>query len=438
MEGDVDTGDIPSGARRPTVLTDALAPRLEDYERLLQVSLRLNSSPDLDDLLSRILESVRELVGAEDASIMLLDRDERTLTFGAIDSPYSESLRNVTLEIGEGVAGWVALHGEPLIVDDAYSDPRFSVKGDVASGHRTANMLCVPLRTPSLVIGTLEVINRHNTQAPLDLSLCLSFANIAAIAIENMRLRQAAERNLARIEEIQRSRIQFFHVLSHELRTPLAVVQMGLSVLKGRTDNSALADETLSSMTANAMRLKRLIQDMFITNDIETLASRLLLRPTRIGDILSALDRRLADEKDVPPKTLSVDVDPSCADIRVLVDREKIGHCLTHLLDNAYKFSHPGGQIRVEARPESATSTVRISVHDDGIGIASDHQERIFEMFYQVDASSTREYGGTGIGLYICRHIVEAHLGQLWCTSVPGKGSTFSFTLPVAPTGAVS
>lgn len=429
----LESPNLPSGARRFASPPDgAAAPSAEEYERLLQISLRLNSTPHLDQLLKLILRSACDLLNAEDASIMLLECDGRTLRFGAIESPFRDALASVTLEIGEGVAGWVAQNGEPLIIDDAYNDPRFSIKGDTASGHRTLNMLCVPLHTPRRTIGTLEVINKPSVFTPHDIPLCMSLANIAAIAIDNIQLRQAAETSLTKLEEVQRSRVEFFNILSHELRTPLAVIQMGLSVLKQRTDDGELTGETLKSMTFNANRLKRLIYDMFILNDLESLQSQLLLRPTRLRDVISAADPWLSGDHDGPRQLLTIDVADDCTNLRLYVDREKTVHCLTHLLDNAFKFSPQGGRpVRLEVRREPSRPMLRFSTIDHGVGIAPDNQERIFDLFYQVDSSMTREFGGTGVGLYVCKQLIGALGGQLWCRSQPGEGSTFSFTVPI-------
>jgi signal transduction histidine kinase len=125
----------------------------------------------------------------------------------------------------------------------------------------------------------------------------------------------------------------------------------------------------------------------------------------------------------------------------VLGDRDKIRQVLLNLLGNAVKFTPEGGKIEVTAAPSTivpvpaadSPRAVRVSVRDTGIGVPPEHQKRVFDPFFQVDNSSTREYGGTGLGLSIVKRLVEAHGGIVWVDSDAGKGSTFSFTIPLAP-----
>jgi signal transduction histidine kinase len=123
----------------------------------------------------------------------------------------------------------------------------------------------------------------------------------------------------------------------------------------------------------------------------------------------------------------------------VLGDRDKIRQVLLNLLGNAVKFTPEGGKIEVSAevgplkRDGGEGRGVRVWVRDSGIGVPPEHHKRVFDPFFQVDNSSTREYGGTGLGLSIVKRLVEAHGGQVWVDSEPQKGSTFSFTIPLAP-----
>jgi signal transduction histidine kinase len=119
---------------------------------------------------------------------------------------------------------------------------------------------------------------------------------------------------------------------------------------------------------------------------------------------------------------------------RIHADRDKLRQCLVNLCSNAVKFTQPGGVITVAAEPVGREK-VAIRVADTGIGIAEEHVDKVFEVFYQVDGSSTREYGGAGLGLAIVKSFVEAHGGSVQVRSVLGQGSVFTLTLPVNPSG---
>ena len=109
---------------------------------------------------------------------------------------------------------------------------------------------------------------------------------------------------------------------------------------------------------------------------------------------------------------------------------------ILNLLSNAFKFTEAGGQVTVRAWTDPPNETVYVSVSDTGIGISPEQQERVFERFYQIDGSSTREYGGVGLGLAVCKEIVEALGGSIWLESNVGEGTTFTFSLPVVTQGS--
>lgn len=434
-------GRAPAPARDPVPPSGTiLIPRTlsgrhrgEDLERLLDISIELNALSDLDHLLFRILQAAKEMMKAEDASIMLLDADTGRLRFAAIDSPFRDALRGVSLNLGEGIAGWVALQGEVVIAEDAYSDPRFSKKGDAASGHRTANMICLPLKTPDRIIGTLQVINRLGGRyTPDDVPLCLSLANIAAIAIENVRLHETTERNLQHIRQLQEARAEFINLISHELRTPLTIIQGGLDILRsGMELDDVTRQDFLRSMAVNTGRLKRLVDDIFIVNDVEALRDSLVVREVDMVHLARVFDDFFEAETRAPRLRVEMPPDADAVLYTIRGDRERIIHCISHLLDNARKFSPHGGEVVLRVQRDETLHSLRVTVADQGIGIEPEAVERIFDRFYQVDSSLTRRYGGTGIGLFICRKVVEAHGGMIWCHSRVGVGSEFSFALPL-------
>jgi two-component system phosphate regulon sensor histidine kinase PhoR len=115
----------------------------------------------------------------------------------------------------------------------------------------------------------------------------------------------------------------------------------------------------------------------------------------------------------------------------VLGDADKFDQIMTNLISNAIKYSHAGGDVTVSV--QSGGDTLTVSVRDEGIGIPSDRLERIFEKFERVDDRDTRQAGGTGIGLYLVKHLVERHDGEVWVESELGKGSTFTFRIPLHP-----
>jgi len=254
-------------------------------------------------------------------------------------------------------------------------------------------------------------------------------------------------RDVTAEREVDRLKDEFVAVVSHELRTPITAV-MGYTDILLRGLRGPLAPkqaDALGSIRAAAQRLLVLINDLLDTSRLEAGKQELTLVPV---DLHGATDRAL----------MAVGVLAASKGIRlvhavprglplVLADEEQLQRILGNLLSNAIKFTPEGGTVTLsaEARPAAvgeagrrrdlATRFVAVMVTDTGVGIPPEHQAKIWEKFHQVDSSSRRPFGGTGLGLAITKGLVELHGGTVWVESegIPGRGSTFGFTLPVAP-----
>jgi signal transduction histidine kinase len=211
--------------------------------------------------------------------------------------------------------------------------------------------------------------------------------------------------------------------VSHELHTPLTMIQGFSELLLTRALGPEKSLEALRQINSAATRLCRLIDDLLSVSRIES--GRLTVRaaPVEVADVIQEVlagfptDRIIdADvEGDVPP---------------VMADRDMMVQILTNLVSNALKYSAPETVVSVRARRSGAT--VQVAVEDLGIGLTEDEAGRIFRKFFRVDRDEVRQAGGTGLGLYITKELLERHGGQIAVRSEPGRGSTFSFALPVA------
>jgi signal transduction histidine kinase len=239
------------------------------------------------------------------------------------------------------------------------------------------------------------------------------------------------EESFAKLKELDRLKSNFLATMSHELRTPLTSVigysEMMLEGLGGPL--TAEQREYLSIIMEKGENLLQLITSILDISKIEAGRVRLVLSEVEVGQLLKdavATILPLARKKG-----LKVSCEPAPA-LRLSGDREKLRQCLINLASNAVKFTPAGGTLTVysEVLPGER---VALRVTDTGIGIAEEHLDRIFDVFYQVDGSSTREYGGAGLGLAIVKSFAEAHGGQITASSRPGAGSTFSLVLPLRP-----
>jgi two-component system sensor histidine kinase BarA len=242
--------------------------------------------------------------------------------------------------------------------------------------------------------------------------------------------------------ELARVKSNFLATVSHELRTPLtSVIGYSEMLLEGMAGPVTPEQrEYLSTILGKSDHLLRLITSMLELARMDAAPPAVERRPVSIIDVIERAATSLTSEADRRAIALSL---PRDLVPRVMADHRKIRQVLVHLIANAIKFTPRGGDVVVLAQvgplsPDRSGSSeerlgVRISVRDTGIGISPMAQARIFDPFFQVDQSSTREYGGTGLGLSLAKSYVEAHGGSIWVHSQPGEGSTFTLSLPAVP-----
>ncbi len=228
------------------------------------------------------------------------------------------------------------------------------------------------------------------------------------------------------LEQVETMRRRLIGDVAHELRTPLTAIKGSAEgLMDGVLPASA---ETYSQIHAEAERLSRLVDDLQELSRVESRAAQLNIRPADSTALIQTVSKRLRhqfDEKQVA-LTLSLPHDP----ILVLADEDRIIQVLTNLIGNALQYTPSNGDVTVSI--ERDKNDARISVRDTGFGIPAEHLKHIFDRFYRVDKSRSRAHGGSGIGLTIAKHLVEANGGKIWAESAgENKGSAFVFTLPL-------
>jgi signal transduction histidine kinase len=234
-------------------------------------------------------------------------------------------------------------------------------------------------------------------------------------------------RALERLREFDRLKDEFIAVISHELRTPLTSVYGAALTLQKHQVRDETREALLAIVSDEAARLARLLDDVLSASRLDAKTERFDIAPTDASEIAQAvvdavgprlpegLELELVAEPNLPP---------------VAADADKLRQILVNLRENAIKYSPDGG--RIEIAISHSDSVIEFSVRDEGLGISEDELTQIFDRFHRVDPNMTRGVGGTGLGLYICRELVEGMHGRMWVTSTEGEGSIFSFELPVA------
>jgi signal transduction histidine kinase len=402
--------------------------------RLLKVGTAISSELDLDALLRTISQTTSHLLQAERSTVFIVDQARKELW-----SRVAEGLdrHEIRVPLGTGIAGSVASTGQPIRISDAYNDPRFNPEVDKRTGYVTRNILCVPMRNArGQVIGVFQVLNKRGGDfTSLDDQLLASLSSQAAVAVENAKLYDEVQRAYTQLQTADKMKSDFLNTISHELRTPLAPIlgycDLLLSGSMGQLPPSSARG--LQAILTSAKRLHSIIESLLVFVRLDqgemALNREALELPPLFAQVMETFKGKAAEQK------LLLETDVASGLPVVMADSSEITMALTHLLDNATKFTPAGGRVMVRARPvlgEGGRTLVEIAIQDTGIGIPAELHEKIFERFYQVDSSVTRAFGGVGIGLAVVKQIIEAHGSHVEVESEPGKGSVFRFALPAA------
>jgi signal transduction histidine kinase len=285
------------------------------------------------------------------------------------------------------------------------------------------------------VAGLLKEAARDPQSRPnVDLTLTGSPSRI--VQVRPFTIRDAGDENLGlgmllrditREKELDEMKSQLLSTVSHELRTPLASIK-GFATTLLRQDvqwDEATRREFLSIIDEESDHLSELISNLLDMSRVEAGTLRVEPEPT---ELLPLIRKTVAEFQVMTREHQFRTALPDSLPM-VLADLRRIHQVLRNLLENAVKYSPGGGPILVAV--EMLKGEVQIAVSDEGLGIEPQHLQHVFDRFYQADSASTRKVGGAGLGLSICKAIVQAHGGRIWATSQPGAGSTFTFSLPL-------
>ncbi|MGC8785876.1 MAG: ATP-binding protein, partial [Anaerolineae bacterium] len=402
--------------------------RLKALIPLFQLSQTFISVTDLDELLKQVLQVAVQETAANIGVLMLKDETDGRLEICGLVTERGAQPPRQEYRINEQLA-WNALQSEqPLIWRAGPGQGSFFVSEAV--NKRITTAVALPLVVKGEKIGILGLAKEKKEHAFVrsDLELLSVLASQAAIAIQNARLFTRLRNAYEQLKELDRMKSDFISTVSHELRSPLHSISGYVQLLlDGKAPDKATQQECLEIVYRQTQHLTNLINDLLDASRMESASLVLQKEPVQmylaVQEVLADL-QPLAEQAQI---TLTNHLTP---DLPVVFgDKERLKQVVRNLVHNAIKFTPKGGHVTISATVEPGR--IVVSVQDDGIGIPAEALPRLFERFYQVDSSSTRRAGGTGLGLYICKQIVTAHGGEIWVKSQVGKGSTFSFTLPL-------
>ncbi|HEX2963098.1 MAG TPA: CHASE domain-containing protein [Ignavibacteriales bacterium] len=428
---------------------DALKEEMSRAETLIKVSNTFAElTLDYKAVLENAAKIASELIG-DAAVVRLISDDNKYLEPAAVYHPDNEAvkliyevLRSVPQESGKGLSGRVLATSESLIIQEKeLQENKNSIRPEYTQYFKkygVNGILVVPLKVGRQLIGTLSLIRTRpgKPYTSKDRSFLEELANRVAIAIANSRLHQEKvheidERRLAEekltktLEELARSNSElenFAYVASHDLQEPLRMISSYTQLIakryKGQLDEKA--DQFIAFTVDGAKRMQQLIHDLLEYSRVATRGKP--FAAVDAGEII----RTVLNNLQISIKNNNAVITYGSLP-RVVGDDIQLMQLFQNLISNSMKFrSNKVPEITVKA--EDRGQEWLFSVHDNGIGIDPQFKERIFIIFQRLH--EREEYPGTGIGLAVCKKIVERHGGRIWVESEPGEGSTFFFTLP--------
>lgn len=403
--------------------------------RLQDTIAAVSAAPDLDDTIHSVARAAREAVDAKFVSVLVRDGDE--VVQGALEGNHdpdpvarsSEMIAAILREPETSPSGIVLTTGERVVVPVVAEDPRFSRWIPEAERQGFTSTIAVPLHAGETVIGVLAAYLRSPDLVGDDnVELLAAYAEHASLVILRALAFEHERKAAARLAEADAIKSELVSTVSHELRTPLTAVKGFVETVLRHWDRFDDNERRtlLERSLRNANQLSELIDQVLDYSRLEAGAVITVAAPVDLaaetGRIVGDRVMLLADH----PVTL--DLSPAWAE----ADGEGLERVLDNLLSNAAKYSPVGTPVTVTT--EVLGDEAVVSVADRGPGIAADDQERIFDRFYRVNGG--RGVRGTGIGLAIVKRYVELMGGRIWVESDVGRGSKFSFALPLAPATA--
>jgi GAF domain-containing protein len=415
--------------------TRELAQSVGELRALGEVGQAVSSTLDLQTVLSTIVRHAVQLSRTDGGVVYEYDEAAEEFHLRAshlMETEVVDALQATPVRLGQGATGRAATMRAPIQLPDILNEEEFTrskIRPLFARlGYRS--VLAVPLLREGRIMGALTVWRKQaGSFSPEVVQLLQTFATQSALAIQNARLFREIEDKSRQIEAANRHKSEFLANMSHELRTPLNAI-IGFSEVLGERMFGELNEkqaEYTDDILTSGRHLLSLINEILDLSKVE--AGRMELEVATF-DLPLAIDNARTFVRERATKhgiNLDVTVDERLGDF--VGDERKIKQVLLNLLSNAVKFTPEGGRIGINAK--QTDGAVEISVSDTGIGIAPEDQARIFEEFRQVGGDYAHKKEGTGLGLTLAKKFVELHGGRIWVESQVGKGSTFTFTLPM-------
>ena len=407
----------------------------EAYTDILTVTSR---TIDLNTIVTEGLSNLMKYTDSPLGVVYLCDRDHKTL-LPAVARGAEDAVAEQSFLCGEGIPGKAAATKEMVVATDL-EDTIYKIPGDGAVPPDA--IISTPIIFKDALLGVvltcytkratpelMGFIKRVTDQIAVAINNAHAYTEIQEMAAELKSERDKLELTSRELAAASQTKSEFLANMSHELRTPLNSIIGFSEILHDGVFGPVNEKQAkyVNNVLVSGKHLLQLINDILDLSKVEAGKIELVCEDFSVSDAINEVKTLTASI--AAKKSIMVDLSVDEGLTTIHADEGKFKQILYNLLSNAIKFTPEGGSVTVDARRRG--DVAEISVADTGIGISKEDQEKIFQPFMQADASTSREYGGTGLGLSLVKKFSELHGGTVWIESEPGEGSTFTFTIPI-------
>ncbi|MFC1821713.1 ATP-binding protein [Thermodesulfobacteriota bacterium] len=403
-----------------------------ELHTLLKFSSLINSSLNIEEVLDYAMRATEEFMDVEAGSIYELDEGSGQIFIRLARGEKKDPIKNIRLQVGEGIAGWVIQTGKPMVVQDVRQEKRFSDKFDKITGFKTRSMICVPLMLRDRPMGAIQVLNKkaRGLFNQADLELLTGMAQQVAVAMENATLYQRLEKKfefttrelkttqqrLLRSERLA-AMGHLIQGVAHEIRNPVMTIGGFARRIKNQLGENPKPQNYLDIIVDEANRLEELVKKIQEFSALQSVSFGLGHIEDVIEAVLLKIKPLIDRQKVVFKKTIDSDI-PA-----VKMDSDQLKIALLNLMENALESMPDGGTLALEVRLENRF--ILVTLRDGGCGMPTKQLDEIYDPFV---STKTR---GAGLGLTMVHQIIMNHQGEITMSSRVGKGTTVRIKNPI-------
>lgn len=400
----------------------------KELQTLIKLCTLMGTTLDLKEVLDFIVRSITDFAKADACTLRLLSNDGKDLLLKA-NYGVDPNFHPESVPVERSITGKAVQEKRVVIIPDISQEETYQTSPIILE-EKLKSLLCVPLVVKGVAKGAFCLYTKKPgqfTQHQID--LVKAFGDQAAIVLENARLYSQEQQMVVKLRELNQAKTDFLSMVSHELRSPLTSIKGYTALmLAGRAGEiNENQKRFLKIVEEQSDHLTTLITDLLNLSRIEAGQIKINKSSVSLKAVAETVVERMRPHFEQKNISLTALIQDNL--VFVYADKDKLIQVLANLLTNAFKFTPENGRVIVEVTEKEDMVEARIG--DTGIGIPPEELEKIFEKFYQVDSSSTRQTGGAGLGLAIVKRIIEMHEGKVWAESDGvNKGSRFCFQLP--------